>query len=630
VDWDSNGKKDLVVGESYNGGRVRVYSNTGSDSAPAFSSHSFVQVGGSDFQVGDQAMPVVVDWNNDGKKDVLCGEIYGKIYYLENVGVDAVPVFSRSTFIQNNGANLEAGWRSAPVVCDWDSDGRKDLVIGSSDGRIRFYRNTGSDGEPAFSGYQHLNVDGENIDVGSYSRPDVFDWNGDGMVDLLVGNGDGNVRVFNALNPALPALSLVSAVVNDSSGDRDCRLDPGESAQIMVTISNKSATASNAVASLVSRSPNITVVSDSISFGDVPTGASVRSSLMPFNVTVAPGATPDGIYAFELAVSYVGDNWTSRHDLVVGSYMVDDNASFGWIDTSGGTVLSMPWWSSSQQVNLPFSFPFYGYDYSRIKVFAHGYVALDSDATVEYMNTPIPSPAAPENFIAAYWDLLDPATNSCTISYLHGGVAPDRYCAVEWNGIPRYGISGSKGNFQAILYESGQVKMQYGEMTPDFGYGGSATMGLEGPGGTCGLQYAYNQRNSVSYGKALLFSLNGGTADQDGNGMPDPLEDFYFNGPGQSLPGADDDGDGVSNENELRCSTDPLNADSALQVLDVSPSGADDLQLEWQYVPGKDYTLQRRADLGAGDWTDLVTSVRGGAWTVAVDQAEAWYRVVVE
>ena len=630
MDWDNNGKKDLVVGESYNSGKVRIYPNIGSDSAPTFSGYDFVQLGGSDFSATQQAMPVVVDWNNDGKKDFLCGGIDGKIFYLQNVGVDAFPVFSSSAFIQNNGSNLDAGSRSAPVVYDWDSDGKKDLLVGSYTGTVRFYRNTGTDASPAFSGYQNLEADGLTVDVGSYSRPDVFDWNGDGMVDLLVGNGDGNVRVFNAVNPALPLLSFVSAVVNDSSGDGDCRLDPGESAQIMVVVSNQSATASNTIVSLMSPNPNVAVVTDSVSLGDVLPGTSARTSLMPFNVEVAPGATPDGIYAFELVVSYTGDHWTSRYDFVVGAYELDSNAAFNWLDTSGGTDLGITWWGDSQRVDLPFSFPFYGYDYGQIKVCAPGYIALNLDSTVEYWNAPIPSPSVPDDFIAVYWDLLNPATNTCTVRCLHGGVAPNRYCVVEWNRIPGYWDFGSEATFQAVLYESGQVKMQYGEMTSEFGYGATGAIGIEGAGGAFGLQHAYNQRNSVSNGKALLFSLNTDTADQDGNGMPDPLEAFYFEGPGQTLRDGDDDGDGISNGDELRCSTDPLSADSALQVEDVSPSGADSLRLEWQHVPGKDYTLQRCTDLAAGDWVDLVSSIQGGAWTVAVDRAHACYRVIVE
>ena len=630
MDWNNDGKKDLIVGESYNSGRVRLYLNTGSDSAPSFSGHTFIQLGGSDFQAGNRAMPFVVDWNNDGKKDFLCGADSGKIYYLQNVGTDAAPVFSGSAFIQDGGSDLNAVYCSAPVAHDWDSDGKKDLIVGLYTGSVRFYSNTGTDASPAFSGYEALLADGADISVGGYSRPDVFDWNGDGLDDLLVGNSDGNVRVFNAVNPALPQFTLVSAVVNDSSGDGDCRLDPGESAQIMVTVSNSSATASNATATLVSHSPAVTVVSDSVSLGNVPSGASVRSSLMPFNVEVGPGATPNEVYAFDLLVTYAGDNWTSRYDFVVGSYMVDDNATYSWIDTSAGTDLYMPWWSSSQSVSLPFPFPYYGYSYTQIRIFGLGYIALNDSAPAEYVNTSIPSPSAPDNHIAVYWDLLNSETNSCAIRYLHGGVAPNRYCVVEWNRIPLYFSFGSEATFQAILYESGQVKMQYGEMSSEFGYGSSSTIGIEGPGGTHGLQYAHNQRNSVSNGKALLFSLNTETADQDGNGMPDPLEDFYFEGPGQSLPDGDDDGDGVSNGDELRCSTDPLSADSALQVEDVSPSGSDDLHLEWQHVPGKDYTLQRCTDLALGDWVDLVTSIQGGSWTVSVDQAEAWYRVVVE
>lgn len=169
---------------------MRIFLNTGSDAIPSFDSQSYLQVGGSDFQASQQAMPEIVDWNNDGKKDVLCGEINGKVYLLINTGTDASPVFSSSTFVKLGTGNLDAGSRSAPVAVDWDRDGRKDLIVGSTDGKIRYYRNVGTDAAPTFSTTTMLRDGGSDIDVGSYSRPDVADWDNDGIFDIICGSRD--------------------------------------------------------------------------------------------------------------------------------------------------------------------------------------------------------------------------------------------------------------------------------------------------------------------------------------------------------------------------------------------------------------------------------------------------------
>jgi len=190
VDWNNDGRKDLIVGESYGGAPVRIYLNTGTDAAPTFGSYSKLKVGGTDFSASQQAMPEIVDWNNDGKKDMLCGEVNGRVYLLINTGTDAAPSFSSKPFIQNGGGTLDVGSRSAPVAVDWNQDGKKDLILGDSSGRVRFFENKGTDAAPSFNGSVFLRGGGSTIDIGSYSRPEVADWNNDGALDLLCGSRD--------------------------------------------------------------------------------------------------------------------------------------------------------------------------------------------------------------------------------------------------------------------------------------------------------------------------------------------------------------------------------------------------------------------------------------------------------
>ena len=53
VHWDDDGLKDLIVGEgpSSFAGKVRVYLNTGTASAPQFSTYFYAQSSGSDLSV---------------------------------------------------------------------------------------------------------------------------------------------------------------------------------------------------------------------------------------------------------------------------------------------------------------------------------------------------------------------------------------------------------------------------------------------------------------------------------------------------------------------------------------------------------------------------------------------------
>lgn len=68
---------------------------------------------------------------------------------------------SFSGYVQMGTGDLDAGIWSAPTVYDWDGDGKKDLLVGqknSADGMgyTRFYKNTGTDDTPSFAGYADI------------------------------------------------------------------------------------------------------------------------------------------------------------------------------------------------------------------------------------------------------------------------------------------------------------------------------------------------------------------------------------------------------------------------------------------------------------------------------------------
>lgn len=53
-----------------------------------------------------------------------------------------------------------------PVVADWDGDGKKDLLVGQfMEGKIRFYRNVGEDASPKFGDSRFIQAGGKDISV---------------------------------------------------------------------------------------------------------------------------------------------------------------------------------------------------------------------------------------------------------------------------------------------------------------------------------------------------------------------------------------------------------------------------------------------------------------------------------
>jgi hypothetical protein len=87
------------------------------------------------------------------------------------------------------------------VAYDWDRDGKKDLLIGDTQGYIRFYRNIGTDASPAFGTSTFLTAGGSRLDVYYYSRLDVADWDNNGAADIVCGDYYGNVWVYLGFYP---------------------------------------------------------------------------------------------------------------------------------------------------------------------------------------------------------------------------------------------------------------------------------------------------------------------------------------------------------------------------------------------------------------------------------------------
>ena len=200
-DWDGDGRKDLVVGQS--DGRVALFLNVNTDADPRFASATYLQVGPPeakvDIDVGYRATLDIVDWNNDGRYDLVVGGRDGAVTVFLNEAASGAAGFTAGTQLMDGTGALSVPWERASVaVYDLNGDGRKDLLAGNTEGQLVFYANGGSDAAPTFSGYRFLQAGGSevNLDGSPRSRPFVADVNQDGLPDLLVGAADGLVRLY--------------------------------------------------------------------------------------------------------------------------------------------------------------------------------------------------------------------------------------------------------------------------------------------------------------------------------------------------------------------------------------------------------------------------------------------------
>ncbi len=198
MDWNGDGFDDIIVGDRE--GFITFFERTGSG-IDDLSSQGHLSASGTVIDVGANSSPIVVDWNNDGLLDLLIGNeasTQGIRLYL-NSGTTTNPILTSWSYIQSEGSNINR-YRCCPQVYDMNGDGKKDLIMGEDDGQIYYYENTGTDAAPVFSGYEAIQNNGSPLSLYYGTRLWVNDWDENGLPDLIVSDFDGFVNVFLA-NP---------------------------------------------------------------------------------------------------------------------------------------------------------------------------------------------------------------------------------------------------------------------------------------------------------------------------------------------------------------------------------------------------------------------------------------------
>ena len=138
---------------------------------------------------------------------------------------------------------------------------------------------------------------------------------------------------------------------------------------------------------------------------------------------------------------------------------------------------------------MSFGFPFYGNTYNDLAIESNGTFVF-TDTYISLSNYQMPYSGQDRPLIATFWDDLDPGNPA--VSHIYYQDMGDRF-VVQFTDVPHYPDGDMELNtFQTIFHASGDLEMQYSELTQDAGDGGwGATIGIQGDGYT-GLTWAYN------------------------------------------------------------------------------------------------------------------------------------------
>jgi subtilisin family serine protease len=198
--------------------------------------------------------------------------------------------------------------------------------------------------------------------------------------------------------------------------------------------------------------------------------------------------------------------------------MSDD--SFNWIDPGAHAILL----DSSDAgdnfvfgIPLPFTFTYFDQDFTELIVFSNGLIGFDnqifSSFSAQINNVGIPNSNTPNNMIAPHWAHMHLVNGTIrgTVRFRVIGSAPNRIAVISWVNMPHFDNNSASFTFQVLLFEgTNDIKFQYLEVSPDnqgVGAGRQATVGIEGPFGIVGRQFAFNGNPSLlQNNQAIRFS----------------------------------------------------------------------------------------------------------------------------
>lgn len=226
VDYDGDGRIDVSLGVDFwgdfgplNGGEgafnaqgewtrgklrgyVYILRNTGTNEQPVYAAAEQVMAGGQPVDPYGMPSPSWGDFDGDGDLDLLCGEFRDGFTYYENIGTRTKPVYAAGRKLTHAGLPLVMDLcMITPTAVDFDGDGDLDLVVGDEDGRVAFIEHTGKvvNGLPQFLPPRYFRQQAADVKFGALATPYAFDWDDDGDIDLISGNTAGYVAFIENL-----------------------------------------------------------------------------------------------------------------------------------------------------------------------------------------------------------------------------------------------------------------------------------------------------------------------------------------------------------------------------------------------------------------------------------------------
>jgi len=220
---------DIITAPFYDTGSVMdhktyLYRNTGSDVGDHFdfATDNFLQ--NTMVDMGEHAAPAFLDYNNDSLMDLVIATranpvggylSQGPNYYsydhlelYENIGTKQKAVYQK---VDDDFASMKKYRLTflAPTFADVDGDGRPDMLIGSTSGKVMYFKNM-TDSANTIQ-WKLISDSLPNVQAVGHSAPCMAHISNDSLYDLVMGCDTGTISYFkNTGTKTSPQFKLVT------------------------------------------------------------------------------------------------------------------------------------------------------------------------------------------------------------------------------------------------------------------------------------------------------------------------------------------------------------------------------------------------------------------------------------
>ncbi len=138
-------------------------------------------------------LPPTYHLGGGGDLDLLLGDKTGRVFLAVNDGTITSHAFRKPGAIRAGNADLKVQGRASPTLADIDGDGDLDLFVGDAMGHVFGCENQGTDAAPVYAAPQPVAAEGAPLSIGTVITPVFWDLDHDGDRDMVVGSGDGGI-----------------------------------------------------------------------------------------------------------------------------------------------------------------------------------------------------------------------------------------------------------------------------------------------------------------------------------------------------------------------------------------------------------------------------------------------------